>query len=147
MAKIDAPRLSIVPVAALPGSPAKGDTVVLASDGHLYTYDGSAWVDNGAAGGGGGPVASGTAIVDFGAGSDLAAVTVSDATIAAGRPIKVWVAPLNGASTDNREEDEQIIEPLRVFAGQIIASTSFVISAICDEGYAYGKFRIAWEHY
>lgn len=42
------------PVSALPGSPAKGDTVVLSSDGHLYTYDGSVWVDNGAAGGGGG---------------------------------------------------------------------------------------------
>lgn len=44
------------PVSALPGSPAKGDTVVLSSDGHLYTYDGAAWVDNGAAGGGGGTV-------------------------------------------------------------------------------------------
>jgi len=40
-------------VAALPGSPAKGDTVVLDGNGHLYTYDGAAWVDNGAAGGGG----------------------------------------------------------------------------------------------
>lgn len=54
MARINAPRLSIDPVAALPGSAAKGDTVVLSTDGHLYTYDGSAWVDNGAAGGGGG---------------------------------------------------------------------------------------------
>lgn len=41
-------------VASFPGSPSKGDTVVLNGDGHLYTYDGSAWVDNGAAGGGGG---------------------------------------------------------------------------------------------
>lgn len=40
-------------VAALPGSPTKGETVVLSSDGHLYTYDGSAWVDNGAGGGSG----------------------------------------------------------------------------------------------
>lgn len=46
--------LVLVPVAALPGSPTKGTTVVLNGDGHLYTYDGSAWVDNGAAGGGGG---------------------------------------------------------------------------------------------
>jgi hypothetical protein len=122
---------------------------VLDTDGHLYTFDGSAWVDNGAAGGGGGggPVASGTAILDFGSGNDLAAVTVSDATITAGKPIKVWMSPLNGASTDNREEDEQIVEPLRVFAGQIVASTSFVITAVCDVGTASGKFRIAWEHY
>lgn len=42
-----------MPVAALPGSPAKGDTVVLSGDGHLYTYDGSTWVDNGAGGGSG----------------------------------------------------------------------------------------------
>lgn len=42
-----------VPVASLPVSPSKGDTVVLAGDGHLYTYDGSAWVDNGAGGGSG----------------------------------------------------------------------------------------------
>lgn len=40
-------------VAALPGSPSKGDTVVLNGDGHLYTFDGSTWVDNGAGGGGG----------------------------------------------------------------------------------------------
>lgn len=38
-------------VAALPGSPVKGDTVVLSGDGHLYTYSGAAWVDNGASGG------------------------------------------------------------------------------------------------
>lgn len=46
--------IRFVVVAALPGSPAKGDSVVLSGDGHLYTYDGAAWVDNGAGGGGGG---------------------------------------------------------------------------------------------
>jgi hypothetical protein len=48
--------LGIAVVAALPsgGSSAMGDTCVLAGDGHLYTYNGAAWVDNGAAGGGGG---------------------------------------------------------------------------------------------
>lgn len=40
-------------LASLPGSPSKGDTVVLNTDGHLYTFDGSSWVDNGAGGGGG----------------------------------------------------------------------------------------------
>ena len=36
-------------VAALPASSvsAKGDSVVLAGDGHLYTYDGSSWIDQG----------------------------------------------------------------------------------------------------
>jgi hypothetical protein len=41
-------------VASFPSSPSKGDTVVLNSDGHLYTYSGAAWVDNGAAGASGG---------------------------------------------------------------------------------------------
>ena len=40
-------------VASLPGGAAKGDTVVLVADGHLYTFDGSGWVDNGAGGGSG----------------------------------------------------------------------------------------------
>lgn len=45
-----------VVVASLPsvGASTKGDTCVLTSDGHLYTFDGSVWVDNGAGGGGGG---------------------------------------------------------------------------------------------
>lgn len=43
-------------VAALPVSPAKGDTVVLAADGHLWTYNGAAWVDNGASSGGSTPL-------------------------------------------------------------------------------------------
>lgn len=41
-------------VASFPGSPSTGDTVVLDSDGHLYTFSGAAWIDNGAAGSGGG---------------------------------------------------------------------------------------------
>jgi hypothetical protein len=41
-------------LASFPASPSKGDTVVLESDGHLYTFDGTGWVDNGAGGGGGG---------------------------------------------------------------------------------------------
>jgi hypothetical protein len=43
-------------VAALPVSPAKGDTVVLSGDGHLWTYNGAAWVDNGASSGGSTPL-------------------------------------------------------------------------------------------
>jgi hypothetical protein len=38
---------------SFPASPSKGDTVVLSTDGHLYTFDGTGWVDNGAGGGGG----------------------------------------------------------------------------------------------
>ncbi len=42
-----------VVVPTLPVSAVKGDTVVLTTDGHLYTYDGSTWVDNGSGGSGG----------------------------------------------------------------------------------------------
>lgn len=60
--------LGIAVVAALPsgGSSAMGDTCVLAGDGHLYTFNGAAWVDNGAAGGGGG-----ASNVDGGSPSDI----------------------------------------------------------------------------
>lgn len=54
-------------VSALPGGATKGDSCVLTSDGHLYTYNGTSWVDNGAAGGGGpGPAGVSQATVDFG---------------------------------------------------------------------------------
>ena len=38
-------------VTTLPVSAVKGDTVVLNSNGHLYTYDGVTWVDNAATSG------------------------------------------------------------------------------------------------
>jgi hypothetical protein len=101
----------------------------------------------GAGGGAGGPIASGTAIVDFGAGNDIASVTVADATIAAGASIQVWIAPIKSAAVDNREEDEQLAEPLRVMATTIVPGVSFALQAICDFGQAFGKFRLGWEHY
>lgn len=53
MPKLVAP-LVYEPVSAFPSSPTKGMTVVLNSDGVLYTYDGSTWVAAGSGGGGGG---------------------------------------------------------------------------------------------
>jgi len=38
----------LVPVGSFPGSPVQGQVCVLSTDGHLYTYDGSGWIDNGA---------------------------------------------------------------------------------------------------
>ena len=55
-AVIGTPVKRTLRVASLPASADKGQSVVLDGDGHLYTWDGSAWVDNGAAGGGGGGV-------------------------------------------------------------------------------------------
>ena len=45
--------LELPRVASLP-SGAKGEALVLDGDGHLYVHDGTAWVDCGASGGGGG---------------------------------------------------------------------------------------------
>ena len=47
-----------VVVATLPAGAAQGDTCVLASNGHMHTFDGAAWIDNGAAGGGGAVVSA-----------------------------------------------------------------------------------------
>lgn len=141
--------LSVVRFAIVGSLPAgvKGDTCVLTTDGHLYTHDGTSWVDNGAAGGGGGGV-RGFAIVDFGADPAAcdAVVVVSDATVLATHPIAVSVSPINDATTDNREEDEQVAEPLRVVAFGISAGVGFSIRAFTDQGTVAGKFRVAWEH-
>lgn len=53
MAQENLSAIRPVVVVSFPLSPEKGDTVVLTTDGHLYTYDGSGWVDNGAGGGSG----------------------------------------------------------------------------------------------
>lgn len=45
--------LSFKNVASLPASGFVGQPLVLTSDGHLYTWSGSVWVDNGATGSGG----------------------------------------------------------------------------------------------
>lgn len=46
---------------------------MLDGDGHLYTFDGAAWVDNGASGGGGGAAHSPGAV--FGDGTNAGSVT------------------------------------------------------------------------
>ncbi len=55
-------------VATLPGGASKGDACVRTADGHLYVFDGTAWIDTGASGGGSsGPAGVTQAVVDFGA--------------------------------------------------------------------------------
>jgi hypothetical protein len=44
-------KLKFATVVTLPGGAVKGDALVKQSDGHLYVYDGAAWIDTGAAGG------------------------------------------------------------------------------------------------
>lgn len=47
-------RTVIPRLAALPTAGVIGRVVMLTTDGHLYTWDGAAWVDTGGGGGGGG---------------------------------------------------------------------------------------------
>jgi hypothetical protein len=136
-------------VSSLP-SGSIGDTVVLSTNGHLYTHDGSAWVDNGASGGGGGsggPLGSGFATLDFGASSFDARTTIAAPAITATSSVKAWVRPIKSALTSNREEDEQVVEPLRVLCKNIVPATSFDVVGLCDFGTATGLYGIAWEHY
>lgn len=49
--------VTITTVSSLPASGYTGQLVVLSTDGHLYSWDGLAWVDTGSGGGGGGATA------------------------------------------------------------------------------------------
>jgi hypothetical protein len=54
-------------VSVLPVTAVVGDTVILAATGHLYTYDGASWVDNGAGATAGiGAIVAGTQTVTSG---------------------------------------------------------------------------------
>lgn len=63
---VDAVSVIFTPQATAPSSPTKGQSYVDAATGHLWTYDGATWVDNGTGGGGGG-VTFYSISVDFGA--------------------------------------------------------------------------------
>lgn len=138
--------LRFVVLGSAPSSPAQGDAYVSSGNGHLYVYDGAGWVDHGASGGGGG-LTNGFAVVDFGAGSTDASVTVlGQAGVSTSSRVKAWVAPVSSVAVDNRSEDEHIVEPLRVFVSDIAAGTGFTLRVMCDLGSAVGKFRIGWEY-
>jgi hypothetical protein len=126
-------------VALFPGTPSQGDTVVLSTDGHLYTFDGSGWVDNGAAGGGG---HSGTASVNFSTGADAATVAVTgQAAIGVASRVQAWIRL---DTTADHTPDEARVESLKITAGNIVAGTGFTIYADCYEGLATGVFDIDW---
>lgn len=129
-------------VAALPGSPSKGDTVVLNSNGHLYTYDGSGWVDNGAAGGGGGGV-TGRTVVNFGAGQGMAETVITGlgSILAASSVVRAW---LIAEATADHSVDEHRVEQIDVLAGNIVDGVGFSIYARCNRP-SYGEWSVAYE--
>lgn len=129
-------------VSALPGSPSKGDTVVLNSSGHLYTYDGTSWVDNGAAGGGGSGVTAKTT-VDFGAGASMAvkAITGLGSILAATSVVRAW---LIAEATADHNVDEHRVERIEVLAGSIVDGVGFSIYARCNRP-SNGEWSVAYE--
>jgi hypothetical protein len=70
--------------------------------------------------------AQGVATLDFGAfpGNTDTSLAVADATILAGSLVEAWIWPL--ATTDHTA-DEHIVEPLNVFAGNVVAGVGFTI--------------------
>ena len=87
-------------------------------------------------------VNSGTVTIDFGAGDDIASVTVTGQTgILIGSRVHV---SLRGEATADHSTDEILVEPLRVIARDISAGVGFTISAICDFGTASGEFLVDW---
>ncbi len=117
-------RFVVVP--AFPTGPTVGDSVVLLSNGHLHTFDGTAWVDNGSVAAGGN---SGVGEVDFGAGlAETSLVVTGQTAITANSPVVVSL--LARATSNNTVDDHNLAsEDLRVWAGAIVAGVSFTIFA------------------
>jgi hypothetical protein len=83
---------------------------------------------NGTAGtnGGGTVLGSGTSIVNFGAGAlDATLVVTGQAAILAGSLVYCWIKP---EATIDHSSDEHLVEPLRVFASNVIAGVGFTLN-------------------
>lgn len=129
------------PVAVLPSSPVQGTTVVLQSDGLLYTYNGAAWV---AAGGSGSSYPTAVTTVDFGsvAKYDVTA-DVSAPLITPSSVVSAWVVPI---ATPDHSVDEHLVE--RVIArGYYSAPSTLRLYVAHALGHRLrGRWSIAWQH-
>lgn len=84
---------------------------------------------------------TGTATIDFGAGSADASVFVSAPTISSSNLVDAWVFP---AATANNEADAHWVEDLTIIAGNIVNASGFTIYAKCNRELAHGIYNIAW---
>jgi hypothetical protein len=85
------------------------------------------------AAGGGGSGATGTTTVNFGAfpgATDTSVDVTGQATIAAGSVVDAWIRP---EATGDHSADEHMVEPVRIYAGNIVAGTGFTIYAFIDD--------------
>lgn len=107
-----ASALRFVVVSSLP-SGAQGDAVVLAANGHLYVYDGTGWVDHGAAGGGGGgAVSSATITLPSGMGVLEHYQTITNGAVSGSSRINIWLA----ATTADDENEIDTIDLVAISA-------------------------------
>lgn len=109
---VDVDSMIFTPQATAPSSPTKGQSYVDTATGHLWTYNGAAWVDNGTGGGGGG-VTFYSASIDFGA-TPSGSFTKTFAHVGATTAMKV-VMQQDGTS------DETELAPLAVAAACLAA--------------------------
>ena len=87
--------------------------------------------------------ATGTAILDFGATpvSDCS-LAVAQPTILAGSLVEAWIWPL---TTADHTADEHLVEPLHVYAGNVVAGVGFTIFLLARElNGSFGKWSVAW---
>jgi hypothetical protein len=134
----------LVPVlTGFPAGTTQGETFVWSSDGHLYTFNGSAWVDNGQSTSGGSGIPTDYAIVDFGpTGAPEATVLVDDPNCDAKSLILAWSNPW-GQETD-RLKEEEAIEQLQCVVTDRISGSGFTIHVYPKIGTATGRFKIGW---
>lgn len=90
--------------------------------------------------------ASGSTIVDFGAGADHASVAVGgQGAIVAGSLCEAWLDPTR-ASTTPRTVDEHVMAAamLGVTCSLIVAGVGFTINATGSSGRLIGQFAVSW---
>lgn len=87
--------------------------------------------------------ASGTTTLDFGSTpNQLSSVAVTGQTgILVGSLVEAWLLPI---ATANKTVEDQIAEPLRLVAGNIVPGVGFTIYGVLDQGVTTGQFNVAW---
>lgn len=94
-------------------------------------------------GGGGGSGATGLSVINFGAGDDMASVTITGQTGITGT--SYVTANLAAIATAEHSADEHVIEEIDVYAGNIVVGTGFTIYARTRNFKLTGNWTVAWQ--
>lgn len=131
-------------VGSLPGTATQGDACVWSTNGHLYVYDGSSWIDTES--GGVGIGGSGTATIDFGAapGTNSATVAVTGQTSILATS-NVTLNMMGDTTADHNAIEHQLIPNyISLTAGSMVAGTGFTITAYTELRLT-GTFKVRWQ--